>query len=140
MNGIYHEIDRVLWYDRALEDDVLNKRLRVDIGTLNPEFVNNALRGVSSVEHNTCCINGYLKYLSMGDDPNVNIYVKYGNPDWCYYQGDGITINGWYDLVFQLPPLPPGTWEVRVGLNIYPNQGIAQETYRIYSDIRALQI
>lgn len=121
INGIYHEIDKVLWYDKSVEQDVLNKRLRVDFGSLNPEFANNALRGTTVSK--TCCANGYLKYTDLGDDPNVNLYVKHGNNDWCYYQGDGITVDGWYDITIQLPPLPPDTWEIRVGVICYVGSG-----------------
>ena len=121
INGVYHEIDKVLWYDKSVEEDVLNKRIRVDYGTLNPEFTNNGLRTAHSPK--VCCAQGYLKYTDLGDDPNVNIYVKHGNNDWCYYQGDGITADGWYDITIQLPPLPPDTWEIRVGVICYVGSG-----------------
>ena len=121
INGIYHEIDKILWYDKSVEEDVLNKRLRVDFGSLNPEFQNNGLRQSHSPK--ACCVNGYMKYTDLGDDPNVNLYVKWGNNDWCYYQGDGITVDGWYDITIQLPPLPPDTWEIRVGVICYAGSG-----------------
>jgi hypothetical protein len=33
---------------------------------------------------------------------------------------------GWYDFSLRLPPVPPGTWEVRFGYNAVSWRGIAQ--------------
>ncbi len=127
MNGVYHEINKVLWYDKKVEDDVLYKRVRIDINSLIPEFTNNPMRGIFV---SYMIPQGYMKYVSIGD--KSNLYFKSGNLDWDCYQGDAVTANNWYDIKIQLPPMPPGTWEVRFGITLYDGgtgplaQGIAQ--------------
>lgn len=124
-NGIYHEINKVLWYDKTVEDDVLNKRLRIDFGSLNPEMTNNGLRPSTHPSSRWVVQNGYFKYTSLGSDANVLLHFMQNN-GWAGYQGGYIAVNGWYDIVVQTPPLPPGTWEIRLGVSTYSGAGYSK--------------
>lgn len=122
LNGLIHEINGVLWYNREVEDDVLNKRLRFEVASLLPEMENNNLRGV-----------GYSKqyfpyqYFETMTYVEKTVFQYYGaNPDWGNYQGDELNLAGWYDFTLQLPPIPAGSWEVRFGYGAYINRGVAQ--------------
>lgn len=123
MNGYVHALTKVLVYDvNNMERDVLNKRIRVDAYAIPPQLTNNNLRwnldDIRTISPDFC--GEYLKF-----NPACKI-ILWGSNSWDDHQADEISIRGWYDFTLRLPPVPPGTYEVRFGYNAVPWRGIAQ--------------
>jgi uncharacterized surface protein with fasciclin (FAS1) repeats len=140
-NGVAHEIDRVLVYDKTMETDVLNKRLRMEIASFFPELSTNKVRycdangvwGLSGTRTNWTLPRGYLKYLTQTEG---TAFHYWGDPGWRNYQGDEFWVLGKYDFTFRTAPVPAGTYEVRLGYQANGNRGVAQ----IYVDGKACGI
>lgn len=125
LNGYIHGITDILVYDEnVMINDVLNKRLRVDAYAIPPQLTNNNIRWKNI---------GDLKYTITPEfcDENFTFnpackIILWATNGWDDYQGDEISIRGWYDFTLRLPPVPPGTWEIRFGYNAREWRGIAQ--------------
>ncbi|MDD4969104.1 MAG: fasciclin domain-containing protein [Paludibacter sp.] len=123
MNGYVHTLTKVLVYDpTVMENDVLNKRMRIDAYAIPPQLTNNNLRwnldDIRTIAPDFC--GDYLKI-----NPACKI-ILWGSNSWDDHQADEISIRGWYDFTLRLPPVPPGTYEIRFGYNAVPWRGIAQ--------------
>lgn len=134
-NGIYHEIDRIMVYDKGMEEDVLNKRIRMDVASLMPELMNNKLRGAKQDGsfQTYVFLPGYFKNMSFTEASDV---VYWGSQGWRNYQGDEILVGGKYDFTLRIPPVPAGTYQVRLGYIANSSRGVAQ----IYVDGEAAGI
>jgi uncharacterized surface protein with fasciclin (FAS1) repeats len=134
-NGVFHEIDRVLVFDREMESDVLNKRIRMDVASFFPEVATNKLRVADENGNFKTYVFplGYLKYLTHSEGTEV---VYWGQPGWRNFQGDEFYIRGKYDFTLRTPPVPEGTYEVRLGYIANSSRGVAQ----IYFDGQACGI
>jgi uncharacterized surface protein with fasciclin (FAS1) repeats len=134
-NGVFHEIDRILVYDVEVRDDVLNKRIRMDVASFFPELATNKLRVADENGNFKTYVFplGYLKYLTHSEGSEVKYW---GQPGWRNYQGDEFYIRGKYDFTLRLPPVPAGTYEVRLGYIANSSRGVAQ----IYFDGEACGI
>ena len=125
LNGFYYTIDDILVYDNDVPNLVLNERLRWDMSSLLPEMMTNGYR--------LCANNdwhifppGYFEYMDFGKESKYR-YQSYWSSTVDNYQGDEHNINGQYDIVFRLPPVPYyGTWELRIAKPTYPTFGMAQ--------------
>jgi len=133
-NGVYHEIDKMLVYNQAVNDELSSKRLRFDPASFFPEFTNNNIRGLAM--H----MNGYLKntlfyfprgYLSgvVGSEQTKVSYLSYTDGyrdyegDEIYMETDGTNL---YDFSITLPPVPAGTYELRFGYQNNYYRGVCQ--------------
>jgi len=119
-NGIYHGIDRPLLYNAETENDVLNKRLRMDYISMFPELVTNKVRG-----------NYTMYYLPPGYIANfvstpVSQVLFKRNQGYEAMFGDDITLSGKYDFTLRIPPIPAGTYEIRMGFCYSSARGVAQ--------------
>ncbi|HKL92715.1 MAG TPA: fasciclin domain-containing protein [Bacteroidales bacterium] len=133
LNGVYHYIDNLLIYD-ATTADVLNTRMRIDASTLSPDFMNNVGRGRATREVVTRYKPGFVTNFNFTDQTEMGVRE---DPMWSpSYQCNGLDFMGQYDFSFKLPPVPEGTYEIRIGLNTDPRRGIVQ----IYLDNRACGI
>lgn len=111
VNGIYHAIDGMLVYDDEVINDVLNKRLRIDIYATLPEMMNINYRNKIDCYYPS----GFFKNLVFNDDESkVNATIPHSGG--VQYQGCMFYIYGWYDVTHYLPPIPEGTWEFRIGI------------------------
>ena len=126
MNGYIHALTNILVYDeKNMTEDVLNKRIRIDVYSIPPQLTNNNIRWrIIEVQHpwtfsNDFC-NDYFKA-----QPGTEIVLE-ASESWDCYQADHFKINGWYDFTLRLPPVPPGTWEIRFGYQAVAHRGIAQ--------------
>jgi hypothetical protein len=121
-NGIFHGLDRILVYDAGVEDDVLNKRLRMDATVMLPEMYTNRYKGHRST--NAKGMNfptGYLKNMIATEETQI----QYGM--WSTdLQYDEILVAGKYDVKLRLPPVPEGTYEIRIGYTANPKRGVLQ--------------
>jgi len=123
-NSYIDGLKNILVYDETvMEQDVLHKRLRVDAYAIPSALTNNNIRWKNVGQSYT--ISPYLCGESFTFNPAVKI-ILWATNGWDDYQGDEISIRGWYDFTLRLPPVPPGTWEVRFGYNAVSWRGIAQ--------------
>jgi len=137
-NGFIHEIDGLLTYDDGVESDVLNKRLRFDITSLMPEMQTNRLTGNATYANKNGLVfpNGYFKNFSPLSE---GTQIQYGGAmpsGWYDLHLDEFLIAGKYDVKLRLPPVPPGTYEIRIGYSANSQRGVLQ----IYLDGQPLGI
>lgn len=127
LNGYYHYIDDVLFYDRETQTETLNERIRLDATTLSPDFMNQGARGhqpkgrkygtwsdKKTIDNPMQCIGfkpGYTKNLDFGK--NTHLHVRARVPSFWSYQGDEVTVLGAFDVKVKLPPVPTGMYEIR---------------------------
>ena len=124
LNGYVHGLTDILVYDETvMEQDVLHKRIRLDAYAIPSALTNNNIRWKNVGQSYT--ISPDLCGESFVFNPAVKI-ILWATNGWDDHQGDEISIRGWYDFTLRLPPVPPGTWEVRFGYNAVPWRGIAQ--------------
>ncbi len=130
-NGVYHEIDGILSYNKAVDNEISSKRLRFDFASLFPELSNNNMRGRKSDNgdlYRNALPKGYLERF-VCTDQTVLCYSA-ANDKLMNYMGDEFFIvvqNGkLYDFVVTTPPVPAGTYEVRFGYQSNGRRGVAQ--------------
>lgn len=120
VNGIIYPINSVLAYDDNTRDNFLRTRMRFDITSIFPEFMNNDLRpdlvGTQKTKHiyiPTSEEYSYLEDVEIGSESMFN-YLSGRGSNWANYQGDELNVIGAYELTFRLPPVPRRTtYEVR---------------------------
>ncbi|MDR2086462.1 MAG: fasciclin domain-containing protein [Dysgonamonadaceae bacterium] len=123
-NGYVHALTDVLVYDEyAMINDVLNKRMRIDAYAIPPQLTNNNIRWKNVGESFT--ISPELCGESFQFNPATKI-IFWASNGWDDHQGDEVSIRGWYDFTLRLPPVPPGTYEIRFGYNAVFWRGITQ--------------
>jgi uncharacterized surface protein with fasciclin (FAS1) repeats len=129
-NGIIHGLNNMLVYDRHVESQVLHKRLRMELRTFLPEFINNE---VVSFHKNR--FNQWHRYIPEGFAKNLkfkeerpDMFMVYHAPNvHPYYYGDELIIKGFFDLTITVGPIPAGKYEVRYGYHANPtSRGITQ--------------
>ena len=120
VNAIIYPINSVLAYDDDTRDNFMRSRIRFDITSIFPEFMNNDLRpdliGTTQTKHVAipCTdVYNYLEDVEIGSESNFN-YLSGRGSNWANYQGDELNVIGRYELTFRLPPVPRrGTYEIR---------------------------
>jgi uncharacterized surface protein with fasciclin (FAS1) repeats len=124
MNGLFHEIDGILTYDKGMEDDVLNKRIRMDIANMIPEIATNKLRANFNGDVDKYIIpNQYMTGLTCAEGTQ---FQYFGCKCWHNYEADEFLMCGKYDFTLRIPPIPAGTYEVRMGFATAGQRGVAQ--------------
>lgn len=146
-NGIYHYIDDIIAYDKQTQGTVFDDRLRIDCSTLSPDFMNSGARGhysrnisnaggrygtydyTSNHTNKNTCLGfkaGSAKNFKFNDN-ETHLHVRTRVPSFWSYQGDEVTIMGQFDVTVKLPPVPAGTYEIRLGTCVdFANRGIVQ--------------
>lgn len=120
VNAIIYPINRVLAYNDDTRDNFMRSRIRFDITSIFPEFMNNDIRpdlvGTQQTKHIYIPTNEqypYLENLEIGSQSMFN-YLSGRGSNWANYQGDELNVIGKYELTFRLPPVPRrGTYEIR---------------------------
>lgn len=147
LNGVYYYIDDIIAYDRKTQNDVIGgERLRIDSSTLSPDFMTSGARGHYTKSGNENGKYGTWDATPNHENKNTGLGFKAGSAEnfifsdntthihvrprsiamWCY-QGDELTIIGQFDIAFKLPPVPEGTWELRLFACFgFTNRGIVQ--------------
>lgn len=150
-NGVYYYIDRIIDYGADTREHVFNARMRMDLYTFWPELMNNSIRttetnligeATDDQGENAKCKNyifppGYLDNVKSSTSGDF-IYQGCRNYYWSY-EGDEFNLRsdlGSYDMTFQLPSVPDGQYQIRLGFCLIPSRGIAQ----IYVDGMAVGI
>ena len=120
VNAIIYPINQVLAYDDNTRDNFMRSRIRFDITSIFPEFMNNDLRpdliGTTQSKHIAIPPTNeynYLEDVEIGSESLFN-YLSGRGSNWANYQGDELNVIGRYELTFRLPPVPRrGTYEIR---------------------------
>lgn len=121
-NGVMHEIDNILVFDQSVQNEVFNKRLRIDAYATLPEMMSNRLRPLGYSNPNNAEITfpqNYFKNLQY-TEATVMTSNKISSGS-VQYQGCSFKISGNFDFTQKLPALPEGTWEFRVGTKLRPD-------------------
>jgi uncharacterized surface protein with fasciclin (FAS1) repeats len=144
LNGYIHPITGMLVYESWVPRGVLNERIRFDTSAMIPELTSASLRDAYDSEINALNsgqtgtdgnLGGnyvripvdYSDNLIFYNGENTRLYYLPGhNNNWRNYQGDEFNGKGTLDLAFRLPPVPDGTYELRIGLSINGNRGMYQ--------------
>lgn len=144
LNGYIHPINGMLEYEEWVPKGVLNERIRFDATTMTKELASANLRGATGAEINA--LNGGKKgqdgnlggdYIRIPVDFSENMVIYNGEStrlyylpgrenNWNNFQGDEFNSKGNVDLAFRLPPVPDGTYELRVGVSLNGNRGMYQ--------------
>lgn len=128
-NGIFHYIDDILVYDRTVREDILDRRLRIDCTTLSPDFITSGARQQQPL------IEGEKRGFGFKQPKNFHSYsddfvlsVRAASTSSYAYEGDGIDIQGNFDMYVKLPPIPhDGTWQLRISFRSNDACGIIQQ-------------
>ena len=128
MNGFIHSLTDMLIYDETvMQQDVLNKRIRFDAYSIPPQLTNNNIRWKLT---NLDGFGGYTMspdycgdYFKFND---ASKFIMWASDYWTNYQADEISVRGWYDVTVRMLPVPPGTYEIRLGYTARSWGGIAQ--------------
>jgi len=124
LNGVYHYLDDILAYTTEVRDVVLNRRIRIDATVLSPDFMNCNGRGRYGEDILTGFKNGYITDWTCSPETFVGVHsdVTY----WWSYQANAVCVSGVFDVSFKLPPVPTGTYEVRLGYTPGDERGVIQ--------------
>jgi len=124
LNGVYHYLDDILAYTTEVRDVVLNRRIRIDATVLSPDFMNCNGRGRYGEDILTGFKNTYITDWKCSPETFVGVHsdVTY----WWSYQSNAVAVSGVFDVSFRLPPVPAGTYEVRLGYTPGEERGVIQ--------------
>ena len=124
LNGVYHYLDDILAYTTEVRDIVLNRRIRIDATVLSPDFMNCNGRGRYGEDILTGFKNGYITDWTCSPETFIGVHsdVTY----WWSYQANAVCVSGVFDVSFKLPPVPSGTYEVRLGYTPGDERGVIQ--------------
>jgi uncharacterized surface protein with fasciclin (FAS1) repeats len=124
-NGVYYYIDDIISYSTQVREEVLNRRIRIDATTLSPDFQNCNARGRYGEDkligfRNDCITDWTVR----GTDAYVGVHTDVDY--WNSYQANAVCISGIFDVTFKLPPVPAGTYEIRLGYTVGAERGVVQ--------------
>ena len=146
LNGYIHPIKGMLSYEKFVPQGSLNERIRMDDTTLFGEMISNNFRGMS--EDNIKAMDGgdggndgrhagehfiripprFFKNIVFYNGDDTRLYYLPGyNRSWSNYQENEFLAMGQYDFALRLPPVPDGTYEIRIGYTAEdPQRGMLQ--------------
>ena len=158
-NGYIHPIMGVLTYNENVPKGALNERLRFDDASLFGEMMSNSFRRISDSEVDA--LNGgkkgtdgdlsgsyirippgFLEYMKIYNGDDTRLYYLSGQSSgWSNYQGDEFNCKGHYDFAMRLPPVPEGTYELRIGYTAEGNEqrGMVQFYLGTSSDLSTMK-
>ncbi len=124
LNGVYHYIDDILVYSPEVRDVVLNCRVRIDATSLSPDFMNCNGKGRYGEDILTGFKNAYICDWKVSDETYVGVHSDVGY--WNSYCANAVCISGIFDVSMKLPPVPSGTYEIRLGYTCGEERGVVQ--------------
>lgn len=132
VNGIYHLLNKMLAYTPDVENMFQKTRIRFDMACLFPELTNNDIRASEGRMTENDFLgdyfgfeSGYLANLKMTEDTKM-CYIAGTGSEWGSYQSDVFIGTGNFDITIRLLPVPPGTYELRLGYAANSNRSVAQ--------------
>lgn len=141
INGYYYTTDGLVDYGAQTQQDIFNTRVRMDLYSLFPELMNNSIRDGKTTnaiadsnnpDPNVSSPNywfppKYLDNVKVNSD-GVFLFQSQHNTYWSY-EGDEFNlfspVNS-YDITMNLPSLPSGTYQIRLGFCAMATRGICQ--------------
>jgi hypothetical protein len=106
--------------------------MRFDVASLLPELTNNGVRygrwqqtGGKCTHGDYNIPNGYCKNIKI-NEPTTEWHYFCPYSWGCNYLGDEIIVVGQYDFEYRLPPVPAGTYELRMGYTSTSIRAITQ--------------
>ena len=138
INGLYFYTDGLADFGDNTKENVFNTRIRFDMMSLFPEFHSNNLKNYEPWENQPCdkpgakaanylLPNGYLDGVKVNED---GYFLYQGARSWYWsYQGDEFNLASdvnKYDVEFDLPTVPSGTYQIRLGFCAMSSRGICQ--------------
>lgn len=124
VNGNFQFLNGILSYNPQVESMLRTERIRIDLGVLFPELVNNNVRldpdGDMLWWHFP---EGYFDDVSYDDQCDCK-YNRWPNPtgtgtgshyDLAAFRTDNMNFAGNYDVTLRLPAVPTGQYEIRIG-------------------------
>jgi|GEM_PF-1062525 uncharacterized surface protein with fasciclin (FAS1) repeats len=144
-NGVIHELDGMM--EIPDQTSFFHKKMRFNIASFLPELMNYGARGQKVLELPDARLGGPQYFENMiiyGDAGYVLPRYDYTG-QWIRHHWDEILIgmgyqaenwaqcnsateyaNTRYDVHLRIPPVPPGTWEIRFGFTTNQYRGMAQ--------------
>ncbi len=134
LNGIYHYIDKVLFYDQETRDVVFNDRIRWNVITMSTEFLNAGARGNTDGNH----LTGF-KVVDGWDFHGVNPTLALRERGvWMATYSDAVDLIGQFDIAFKLPPVPENTYEIRFAYGAGTDRGVVQIYFGEKGDLKPM--
>lgn len=138
LNGYIHPIDSILTYAEWVPKGVLNERLRFETTSLMPAMMSTGIRGMTQAQvrekQTETTDYGRVRFPANFFD-NLKVYngdntmLRYLTKDegnYNNYQGDEFLCVSAFDFAFRLPPVPDGTYELRIGYTANGNRTMVQ--------------
>ncbi len=127
-NGYIHPITSILTYPRS---DFKKTRFRIDLSALFPEIMSNDYRYWNVTMGRLTLPHDYLTGIHYITESTVFVLVYPNEGEGIGagrngYQGDEWMAYNNYDFILRLPPVPAGTYEVRMGYTSASTRGCAQ--------------
>ena len=158
VNGYIHPLKSMLAYEERVPRGALNERIRIDDTAICYEMMSNSFRGIaySTVKalnggkqgtdgrHANC---DYIRFpprffkniaIYNGEDTRLYYFPGQGS-GWSNYQEDEFNCMGNYDFAMRLPPVPDGTYELRIGYTAENERGMLQFYIGNSSDLADMQ-
>lgn len=141
LNGVYYTTDGLADYGTETKEKIFNTRIRMDLYTFFPELMSNSIRDGRTTNRiadsnnpdpavtspNYWFPNGYLDNVKINED-GIFLFQSQHNTYWSY-EGDEFNlasdVNS-YDITFNLPSVPTGTYQIRLGFANMNTRGICQ--------------
>lgn len=158
-NGYIHPIKGMLVYNKDVPRGALNERMRFDDTVLFGEMMSNSFRRITDAE--VKALNGGKEgsfpaaqlsgnYICIPPDFFQNLKIYNGastlvlylpgqSSGWSNYQGDELMGEGNYDFAMRLPPVPDGTYELRMGYTAEAKRGMVQIYMGTSSDLSSMK-
>ena len=158
-NGYIHPIKSMLVYNKDVPRGALNERMRFDDTVLFGEMMSNSFRRITDAE--VKALNGGKEgsfsaaqlsgnYICIPPDFFQNLKIYNGastlvlylpgqSSGWSNYQGDELMGEGNYDFAMRLPPVPDGTYELRMGYTAEAKRGMVQIYMGTSSDLSSMK-
>ncbi len=158
-NGYIHPIKSMLVYNKDVPRGALNERMRFDDTVLFGEMMSNSFRRITDAEvkalnggkegsfsaaqlsGNYICIPpGFFQNLKVYNGASTLVlYLPGQSSGWSNYQGDELMGEGNYDFAMRLPPVPDGTYELRMGYTAEAKRGMVQIYMGTSSDLSSMK-
>lgn len=126
-NGYFYPIKQILLMDAAARDALGGERIRFDLSTILPEILSNGCRASRQHMHFP---RGYFENITNESESTKFLYLhsSFANGSgWRDYEGDEFMVQGLFDFVLKLPPVPKqGQYELRMGISNNPWRGMCQ--------------
>lgn len=130
-NGYLHELSRVMAYNAYVENEVLHRRLRMELRTFLPELVTNDVVAYTNKynQWHRYIPTGYCENLKFTEERPSIYMVYYAANVHHYLYGDELNAMGFFDLTFNIGPIPAGKYEIRFGYHVYGNDAGVTQIY-----------